>query len=668
MLNKLYMDFEFSGTNKKFVDLICCSLIYKRELRSFRLVTPELRKELIDFLLSIREEKKKLVSYGLEAELRSLFSLFGTERLNTVMENTGIEEFVCLHAEHKILANKNTAITHGEVILKGKKTFRKYDDTDNKKVLNLINAIFKFNKEYDEDHAKSKERIRDVCIRNEPHEIHKSFLAIINYCEMDVECLPVLYHNMHFAQPTADTSTQRGKYVAIVAEATQQGYYVNRTQVDNLRKNSRHIVGDICRSINKKWPDEKTFSYKNGHWTFHSSVVEKYIHKSYPGEYVARLPKTEKTGKISVSIPTFEKMFGSKVKQSLKEDDYLQQVYKFLYTRSAISGIVRPKGKGNTKPFEEFLDPTEPIVRPYINPFGSVTGRNQPAANSFLLAKPAWMRVMLTPPPGRENYMICVDCGKEEYLYLAVISGSKGMIDAYASGDPYVDFGLRIGLLNEEMRGTTLWHQKRHIAKATVLMILYGAGPKGLMDTVNASSPVKITEQQAELYIHQFYTQYPEVRQFNTKIQGKYARGKMLVLHDGWTMFGNNYNIRSVLNFPIQGGCAAVYRKAVMYAHEKGIVINMGQHDSFITYAKEEDLYGKAGQLCMSILDAFKMVLGHAPGSELLTLDIKVIGQKKPNFSEIRIDKTKFPVKFDYKYNDERAAQDLKQFGRYLND
>ena len=663
----LYIDFEFSGTNKKWLDLICFSAVYKGRKGSSELLREFTRSQYKHVFREMgnRDNDLTLVSYNIEAELRAFFSLFQTQNIKELP----FKNYICLHTEHKFWANKNMRYTHGDIIRKGKVVNRKFHDKDKKGIISLTNALYKFLGIEDAEHYMAKEKYRNMCIRNDRKEVADHINEIIKYCEMDTQHLEALYKAM-VPKENWHMAITRGRYVAYVAEATQQGYYINRKQVDNLRKNSKRITDDIIVSINARFPDVKAFSCnKKGEWTFHAKAVQEYMKNNLPPNVLRIIPRTEKKQALSVSAGTFEKIFGTKIKHTLKEDDFLQQIYRYLYTRTSLSGIVRPKGSGNTRPFEDFLDPTEPIVRPFTNPYGSLTGRNQPAANSFLLAKPAWMRVMLAPPPDIDeyHYMVTIDIGKEEYLFCAVLSQDEGMLNAYKSGDPHSDFGLRIGLLTPEMKGTPAWHEGRHIAKTTVFMILYEATGAGLAHTVNATAKQKITPERGEFYISQFKRQYPGSEKLGQQTLATYKRQSYLYLADDWIMWKNNFNERSVKNSKIQGGCAEVYRRTVVKARESGIVTNMGQHDSFATYCPECDLIPTIRNYCRAICKSFSEVLKYQPGHDLLTLDIKVIGRKPINFSKVEVDKRFFPVKFSYEYEDERASKDLKQFRRYLD-
>ena len=220
----------------------------------------------------------------------------------------------------------------------------------------------------------------------------------------------------------------------------------------------------------------KTFMWneREKRYVYKKARVEAYI-KDQPSRFRELFPITKKTGQLSITKDVLGSIYDAK-KYELDDNDYLQQVYRYLQVASALSGLTRRSvnEESQSRPFLHFYDDNEGVVRPYYNDYGSLTGRSQPPANSYLLAKPAWMRSLLCPPPG--HAMVAADYGKQEVLYLAVVSQDKALINAYASGDVYLQFGLDSGYLREADKGTEKWIHGRQTCKTGLLGIMYGMG------------------------------------------------------------------------------------------------------------------------------------------------------------------------------------------------
>ena len=679
----LFVDFEFSGGNKRFVDLICmsCQILNKGapiqvslDLRSEenKEIARQFFKDSIDLTF---------VAYGLSAELRALFSLFKTEDLDSIP----VINYVCLHAEHRLLANKHKDLHTGDMVVDGKvknipfhpKKIAGFDH------MNLLNALLKISNHVDVEHIAAKNDMRDICIRGWDREIEKNIKSITDYCDMDTEQLPKLLENMlelHEERggdlfQVVYQMLERGKYVACTSEAEQRGYHIDMKKFKNLQKNCPQIMFTIIEHIIAQFPRYNTFSWNDStnSYTFHVDEVIQYIKEEYPADFVRVFPRTKKTNKLSVSKDVLEELYGH-IKHSLNDNDYLQQIFKFLYTRSALSGVVRRQETAKTRSMVQYMEEGTGVVHPYLNPFGSQTGRSQPPANGFILGKPAWMRILLSHP--QDKALIAMDCGKQEVLQWGITSKDAKLIEAYRSGDPYVSFGLDCGILRKDMEKSE-WDSKRHACKTIVLMIFFGAGAQALKHKLSLALGKTVQQYEAARYIRMFEENYPGFRRFRERTPTQYRKDKKLKLKDGWTLWEHNYNPRSVVNFPIQGGCAEVMRKAVIVARNQGVVCNMTQHDSFMTYVDYNDGvldWEPITTLARSIRYAFRCCNNWAEGSDLITLDLKIIQKNikkmknKLDYLVVDGEYSIDDISYTDAYRDPRAKADLEQYGKYLEE
>lgn len=679
----LFLDFEFSSGNAKFVKLICmayktlgpeCGAIGSIDLREERGKANAIK--LLDGFVD-----HTLVAYGLSAELRALFSLYGTEDLDRLP----FFKYICLHAEHRLLANKHKDLHTGDMVLDGRlknvpfhpKKIAGFDH------MNLLNAFLKINGNVNIEHISLKNQMRDICIRGWDREIENNIEKILEYCGMDTFELPELLENMLALHEERGGDLfqilyqmhERGNYVACTSEAEQRGYHIDMKKFKNLQKNCPQIMFTIIEHIIAQFPRYNTFSWNDStnSYTFHVDEVIQYIKEEYPADFVRVFPRTKKTNKLSVSKDVLEELYGH-IKHSLNDNDYLQQIFKFLYTRSALSGVVRRQETAKTRSMVQYMEEGTGVVHPYLNPFGSQTGRSQPPANGFILGKPAWMRILLSHP--LDKALIAMDCGKQEVLQWGITSKDAKLIEAYRSGDPYVSFGLDCGILRKDMDKSE-WDSKRHACKTIVLMIFFGAGAQALKHKLSLALGKTVQQYEAARYIRMFEENYPGFRRFRERTPTQYRKDKKLKLKDGWTLWEHNYNPRSVVNFPIQGGCAEVMRKAVIVARNQGVVCNMTQHDSFMTYVDYNDGvldWEPIKTLAQSIRYAFRCCNNWAEGSDLITLDLKIIQKNikkmKNKLDYLAVDDTYCidDISYTDAYRDPRAKADLEQYGKYLED
>ena len=109
--------------------------------------------------------------------------------------------------------------------------------------------------------------------------------------------------------------------------------------------------------------------------------------------------------------------------------------------------------------------------RTMLSPFGASSGRNTPSANRFIFGPSVWLRGLIKPGPGMA--IAYIDWSSQEVAIAAALSGDPFLLDSVASGDPYLSFAKRAGLVPEGATKAT--HAAvRDICKACVLGVNYG--------------------------------------------------------------------------------------------------------------------------------------------------------------------------------------------------
>ena len=89
--------------------------------------------------------------------------------------------------------------------------------------------------------------------------------------------------------------------------------------------------------------------------------------------------------------------------------------------------------------------------RALLSAFGSITGRNQPSNAKFIFGTSTWIRGFIKPPP--RHGIAYIDWSSQEVGIAAALSGDKNMMADFAAGDPYIQFGIRAGLLPYQNNG-----------------------------------------------------------------------------------------------------------------------------------------------------------------------------------------------------------------------
>ena len=251
------------------------------------------------------------------------------------------------------------------------------------------------------------------------------------------------------------------------------------------------------------------------------------------------------------------------------------------------------------------------------------------------------------------------------------------MIQAYLSGDPYMSFAIDAKLA--PIGATKATHKDiRDKCKSTVLGVSYGLTAPGLAMKLTNDTGITHTVTEAERLIELFFTTYNKYADWREEFLREYKQRKLMQLPDGWTMFGDNDNLRSVLNCPIQGISACVMRLAVALMQDRGLTPIMTLHDAI--YCEEElGDWDKVTDMVWCMDAAFKQYLGR---STRIMQDVYAWGRGITAISDEEVESTKEWEKGIWwvkkigdkeihtmeEYVDDRVTKQIHKFRAYWED
>jgi DNA polymerase-1 len=172
-------------------------------------------------------------------------------------------------------------------------------------------------------------------------------------------------------------------------------------------------------------------------------------------------------------------------------------------------------------------------------------------------------------PADDDAVVLSCDYSQIELRLLAHLSGDRGLIDAFMSGEDFHAqtaarvFGIPVDQVTPEQRSR---------AKAVNFGIVYGQTSWGL------SQSLKISAREAQAMIDRYYDTYPGVR--------SYLDGRVAFAHEhGWvsTMFGRKRHVpdissanpnlrqfaeRTAMNHPMQGSAADIIKLAMVQVQD----------------------------------------------------------------------------------------------------
>jgi hypothetical protein len=615
-----WLDFEFNGVSERKLNLVSVSASTSVDREPKGKATKWLHgQEGSPTWLGLRKKFKELINEGYifaayagEAEVRSLLTLFGDDR-------SWIKGFqlIDLYLEYRCLLNHCHTYAYGEQYIDGEvivtkppkakwaKNFHRAgeeEELNNKPSYSLAAATFKLlGEKIDTD---EKNEVRDVIISGDREKIEKAKDRILAYNESDIKYLHRIFAKVLGSFVARGISVEdwlrgallRGDYSYRTALMVEAGYPVNMVKIKNFMGNINNILKSAAEDCLEIEPEIKSFRYdkKKDRYVACEKPIRAWVDKQ-DKPYWRRTDK----GKKSLSKDAFGDWFNS---QSM---GFAGAYCRYLKTKQSLNGFLPGAGKGKKK--KVFLDYVgkDNRVRPYFGIYGAQSSRSQPAATGFIPLKAHWMRNFIE---ANEGFALAQgDFSSEEFLVAAILSQDKKMMEAYASGDVYLAFAKTARLVPQS--ATKNSHKKmRDVCKALVLGISYDMSAKGLAPRIAQSSGEAFTEAEAQGLISKFYDTYSDYRDWKESIIEQYEERAKLILSDGWIMWGNNSNLRSVGNFPVQGASAVIMRKAVAKAQDAGLLVLMTVHDSLTIEFKSYDA-AAISLLRKCMVEAFEEVM-----------------------------------------------------------
>jgi DNA polymerase I-like protein with 3'-5' exonuclease and polymerase domains len=467
---------------------------------------------------------------------------------------------------------------------------------------------------------------------------------ILEYCASDIKYLRDLWANMlaietklwnlPIESKLLPAIVSRAEYNVCMAYLEQEGFPIDHNILENLTKNYSKIAEDCYKTVND--------TYHIFDQTVKCAVKEE--HKAEFKHYVTSLnwwPKTP-SGKPDMKASTIGKNYDRLPKE------WLGPLFKGKWTKKAknVEALIEDKAgnlswpktdagayKTDEKTLKEFsfIPEIETLrknvkiltqikwfrpaaapdlyakigndgnIRPYYNPYGAQSGRNQPPAKSYPLLWSSWLRCIVRPKPGYS--MITADFGSQEFIVAAALANDKNMEDAYDSGDPYLAFGKLAGAIPEN--GTKDTHEKeRTMFKSTVLGLQYGMGAKKLQAKLSADMGETIDIKRTYSLINMHKKAFKTMWEWLEDVNHHYftARKPLILGHnmadryseessgDLWPVNLDNPSALSIKNVPVQGVSASILRESVKLACRKGLPMFAPLHDAVYLQCRDEDV------------------------------------------------------------------------------
>jgi len=425
---------------------------------------------------------------------------------------------------------------------------------------------------------------------------------IIDYCQMDVLALERLLPAM-LSGIDVPRALVRGRYMAAAAAIEHAGVPIDVPMLHLLRENWADIQDQLIADIDAAYGvyDGRTFKADRfATWLSRNQIP---------------WPRLE-SGRLDLGDDVFRQM--AKAYPSVSP---LRELRSSLSELRLNDLAVGRDGRN----------------RAMLSAFRSITGRNQPSNSKFIFGPSVWLRGLIKPPPG---YAVAyIDWSQQEFGIAGALSSDTAMMEAYASGDPYLTFAKQARAVPAD--ATKASHRnERELYKQCVLATQYGMGAESLAARIGQAPIVARDLLRMHRETYNRFWNWSDAALDHAMLHG--------ALHTvfGWIIHvGEQSNPRSLRNFPMQANGAEMLRLACCLGVERGVEICAPVHDAVLIYAREQDVDADIQTMRAAMAEASRMVLG---GFELGT-DVKI---------------TRSPDR----YMDERGAVMWSRVGRLIGD
>jgi DNA polymerase I len=395
--------------------------------------------------------------------------------------------------------------------------------------------------------------------------------AIVNYCASDVVALQRLLPLM-LSEIDLPRALLRGRFMKAAATIEWNGTPIDVLTLELLRHYWTDIQDNLIAAIDHDYGVFEGRSFRLERWEW------------WLAKHDIPWPRLE-SGRLDLSDDTFRQMARA-----------YPAVSPMRELRSALSEMR----------LADLAVGSDGRNRTLLSAFRARTGRCQPSNTRYIFGPSVWLRSLIKPPPG---YGVAyIDWEQQEHGVAAVLSGDPAMLAAYLSGDPYLEFAKQAGAV--PLDATKHSHRSaRELFKQCSLAVAYGMEAEGLARRIGRSPIVGRDLMRAHHEVNRRYWQWSDAVVDHAVLSGSISTGF------GWPLHvGENFNPRSLRNFPMQGNGAEMLRLAVCFATEQNIEVCALIHDAVLICAPLDCLDADVERMraCMAkasraVLDGFEL-------------------------------------------------------------
>jgi DNA polymerase I-like protein with 3'-5' exonuclease and polymerase domains len=212
-----------------------------------------------------------------------------------------------------------------------------------------------------------------------------------------------------------------------------------------------------------------------------------------------------------------------------------------------------------------------------------------------------WARGFIKPDV--DKAIAYIDWSHQEFGIAAALSHDPAMMQAYSSGDPYMEFAKMAKAVPPDATKEQ-YPEERERFKITALAVLYGMSEKTLayklgMHPVEAKNLLSLHKR-----IFKKFWDWLDALVYYARQHGKISTVF------GWQIHvAHRTNSRTICNFPMQANGAEMLRLACCLATERGIKVCALVHDALLIEASNDEMDATVNATKLAMKEASEIVL-----------------------------------------------------------
>jgi DNA polymerase-1 len=423
--------------------------------------------------------------------------------------------------------------------------------------------------------AVHKQNMIDLILRGPPWT-EEEWQAILDYCAGDVYALERLLPVMlpYIDLPRA---LLRGRYMGNLAVVESHGVPIDVPLLSLTRKRWTDIQDELIAKIDADYGVYEGRSFREERF------------EAFLARHNIPWPRTE-SGRLDL-------------------DDSKRHTFREMAKMYPIISPLRElrNALATMRLFDDLQIGEDGRNRALMSAFLTKTSRNQPSNALFIFGTATWIRGFIKPPPG--HALAYIDWSSQEVGIAAALSGDENMMADFATGDPYLAFGIRAGLLPAGITKATAeesYPGVRDMLKQCVLGVQYGMGFETLAFRIGKST---ITARQL---IRAHEDRYPKFWRMADSAVACAMQGQSISTVFDWRVRASakpDEKWRSLMNFPMQANGAEMMRLACCMAVEVGIEVCAPVHDAFLICAPLDQIDARVAEMKFIMEEASRIVL-----------------------------------------------------------